>query len=78
MGNRSGRGNVNLRGEAPTAAEIRAMDAYQAVQRTDPQREPDCPAWLRAYLAENFKQWRYFVRSARKDLAWGPKVLNER
>lgn len=56
MGNRSGRGNVNLRGEAPTAAEIRAMDAYQAVQRTEPQREPECPAWLRAYLAENFKQ----------------------
>ena len=73
----AGCGNVYLRGEALTAAEISAMDAYQAVQRTDPQREPGCPAWLRAYLAEDFKQWRFFVRSARKDEAWGPRLEGE-
>ena len=73
----AGCGNVYLRGEALTAAEISAMDAYQAVQRTDPQREPDCPAWLRAYLTEDFKQWRFFVRSARKDEAWGPRLEGE-
>jgi hypothetical protein len=39
--------------------------------------EPDCPAWLRAYLAEDFKQWRFFVRSARKDEAWGPRLEGE-
>ena len=73
----TGCGNVYLRGEALTAAETSTMDAYQAVERTEPEREPDCPAWLRAYLEENFKQWRFFVRSARKDLTWGPKLPAE-
>ena len=73
----TGCGNVYLRGEALTAAETSTLAAYQAVQRSAPQLEPDCPAWLRAYLQENFKQWRFFVRSARKDEAWGPRLTGE-
>ncbi len=71
----AGCGNVSLQGEAMTAAETSTMDAYQAVQRA--QADPATPAWESAYLAENFKQWRFFVRSARKDLTWGPKMEGE-
>ena len=71
----AGCGNVSLQGEALTAAETSAMDAYQAVQRA--QADPATPSWENAYLAENFKQWRFFVRSARKDLTWGPKMEGE-
>ena len=71
----SGCGNVYLKGEALTAAEASTMDAHQAVQRAS--AEPATPAWEKAYLQENFKQWRLFVRSARKDLAWGPKLEGE-
>jgi hypothetical protein len=70
-----GCGNVYLRGDAATAAETSAMDAYQAYQRAATQ--PDSVAWQKAYLQENFCQWRYFVRSARKDLTWGPKLDGE-
>jgi len=71
----AGCGNVYLRGEALTAAETSAMDAFQATQRAD--AEPATPAWEKAYLQENFKQWRFFVRSARKDEDWGPKLEGE-
>ena len=71
----AGCGNVYLRGEALTAAETSTMDAFQATQRAD--AEPAMPAWQKAYLQENFKQWRFFVRSARKDDAWGPKLEGE-
>ena len=71
----AGCGNVYLRGEALTAAETSTMDAFQASQRAD--AEPATPAWQKAYLQENFKQWRFFVRSARKDDAWGPKLEGE-
>lgn len=71
----AGCGNVTLKGEALTAAESSAMDAYQAKLRTD--AEPAVPDWLKAYQAENYRQWRFFVRSARKDLAWGPKLPDE-
>jgi hypothetical protein len=70
-----GCGNVYLRGEALTAAETSAMDAFQAAQRAS--AEPPTPAWQRAYLEENFKQWRFFVRAARKDEAWGPTLEAE-
>jgi len=70
-----GCGNVYLRGEAMTAVETSTMDAFQAVQRAG--AEPATPTWEKAYLAENFKQWRFFVRSARKDTAWGPKLPAE-
>jgi hypothetical protein len=71
----AGCGNVYLQGDGLTAAETSTLDAYQAVQRAD--AEPATPAWEKAYLTENFKQWRFFVRSARKDLAWGPKLEGE-
>ena len=70
-----GCGNVNLQGDGLTAAETSAMDAYQAVQRAD--ADAATLAWEKAYLGENFKQWRFFVRSARKDLTWGPKLEGE-
>lgn len=70
-----GCGNVYLKGDALTAAETSTIDAYQASQRAT--AEPATPAWEKAYLEENFKQWRLFVRSARKDLTWGPKLENE-
>ena len=98
----AGCGNVYLQGDALTAAETSALDAYQAVQRagtgntgvspviangmgvqpvevgtSQPASSPAVPQWLSTYLTENFKQWRSFVRSARKDLAWGPKLEDE-
>ena len=71
----AGCGNVYLKGDALTAAETSTMDAWQATQRA--QAEPSTPAGERAYLEENFKQWRVFVQSARKDTAWGPKLSDE-
>ena len=32
---------------------------------------------IKSYLTENFKQWRSFVRSAKADLTWGPKLAGE-
>ena len=71
----AGCGNVSLSGDALTAAQQSTMDAYQAVQRAD--AEPATPSWEKAYLTENFLQWRFFVRSARKDLNWGPRLEGE-
>jgi hypothetical protein len=83
----TGCGNVYLRGEALTAAETSTLDAYGALQRADPCKscvdpaasttQPAVEPWVKAYLKENFCQWRFFVRSARKDLAWGPKLEGE-
>lgn len=70
-----GCGNVYLKGDGLTAAETSAMDSYQALHRAT--ADPATPAWQKDYLAENFKQWRFFVRSARKDLTWGPKLEGE-
>jgi hypothetical protein len=72
----AGCGNVYLKGDALTAAETSTLDAYQAVQRAA--ADANNPAWEKAYLSENFKQWRFFVRSAHKDLNWGPKLEAER
>jgi len=70
-----GCGNVSLQGDALTAAQNSTMNAYQADLRAE--KDATVPPWLRAYLAEDFKQWRYFVRSAVKDLTWGPKLEGE-
>ena len=72
----AGCGNVTLRGEALTAAETSAMDAYQAAQRAGATATTQ-PTWEQSYLVENFKQWRYFVRAARKDLNWGPRLPSD-
>jgi len=77
----SGCGNVYLRGDALTAAETSVMDAYQAVHRSgavESQKSGTTLTWEQAYFENNFRQWRYFVRSARKDLTWGPQLPNER
>jgi len=71
----TGCGNVTLRGEAMIAAEGSAMMAYQAAQRADV--DITVPSWDKEYLLENYKQWRYFVQSAKKDLTWGPKLEGE-
>ena len=70
-----GCGNVELRGEAMTAAEVSACDALNAANRL--REDPNAPLWAKAYLDENFKQWRYYVRSGKKDDAWGPKLPSE-
>ncbi len=71
----AGCGNVYLQGEAMTAVEQSTLDAYQAVQRAN--ADAATPAWEKAYLAENFKQWRFYARSAKKDATWGPKLEGE-
>lgn len=71
----TGCGNVMLQGEARTAVETSAMDAYLASQKAS--ADAATPAWGKAYLEENFRQWRSFARSARKDTNWGPKLANE-
>jgi len=74
-------GNVYLRGDALTAAETSVMDAYQVVHRSgavEAQKSGTTLTWEQAYAVNNFQQWRYFVRSARKDLTWGPTLPNER
>jgi len=66
----AGCGNVYLAGDALTAAECSAANAYGAAQRaTAPGAVP--------YLTENYVQWRYFVRAARKDATWGPTLPAE-
>lgn len=72
----AGCGNVYLKGDALTAAESSTMDAYQAAQRSGATATTQ-PTWQQSYLVENFKQWRFFVRSAHKDLTWGPKLEGE-
>jgi len=52
-----------------------ALDAYTAVQRA--KDNPATPSDLKAYLAENYRQWRYFVRSDLNDADWGPKLEGE-
>ena len=71
----TGCGNVYLKGDALTAAETSTMDAYQAADRSA--KDPNVPPWLTIYQQENFKQWRFFVRSANKDPNWGPKIAGE-
>ena len=71
----AGCGNVHLTGEALTAAENSAMDALQASRRAD--ADEATADWQKAYLAENFLQWRWFVRAARREDSWGPKLPAE-
>ena len=71
----AGCGNVTLKGDAMTAAEVSTLDAYNASQRAG--ADPNMPHWTQVYLDENFKQWRCFVWSAKKDVTWGPKLPSE-
>jgi hypothetical protein len=71
----AGCGNVTLKGDSMTAAEVSTLDAYNASQRAG--ADPNIPHWTQVYLDENFKQWRCFVWSAKKDVTWGPKLPSE-
>ena len=70
-----GCGNVTLKGESMTAAETSTLDAFNASQRAG--ADPNMPHWTKVYLDDNFKQWRCFVWSAKKDVTWGPKLPSE-
>jgi len=72
----AGCGNVTLKGDSMTAAEVSTLDAYNASQRAG--ADPNMPHWAQVYLDENFKQWRCFVWSAKKDVTWGPKLPSEK
>lgn len=72
----AGCGNVSLSGDALTAAQTSANDAYNAAVRA--QANPASPAWESAYLTENYLQWRFFVRSAVKDNNWGTLLPSEK
>ncbi len=71
----AGCGNVRLTGQAQIAAEVSTSDAHAAFVKAD--ANPDCPSWIKAYLCENFKQWRFFVRSDRGDDTWGLRLPSE-
>jgi len=71
----AGCGNVNVWGEGRTALETSTMDAYLAAQKAS--TDEAMPAWGKAYIEENFRQWRYFARAAHKDTNWGPKLPTE-
>ena len=71
----AGCGNVSLQGEAMTAAQQSSQDAATAVQRAN--ADPATPSWLKAYLLEDAKQWRSFVRAANKQSTWGPTLPGE-
>ena len=70
-----GCGNVSLRGDAMTAAETSALHAHQASKRL--RADENAPAWSKDYADENYKQWRFFVRSAKADETWGPQLDGE-
>jgi hypothetical protein len=72
----AGCGNVTLKGDSMTAAEMSTLDAFNASQRAG--ADPNIPHWTQVYLDENFKQWRCFVWSAKKDVTWGPKLPSEK
>lgn len=74
MVNLAGCDQVAIRGPAMTTAENSVKDALIAYNRATSQ--PD--NWTeRAYLRENFYQWRFFVRAAKNDNQWGPKLAGE-
>ncbi|MCG3178001.1 MAG: hypothetical protein BIFFINMI_02006 [Phycisphaerae bacterium] len=56
---------VYVRGDAATALETSAIHAQVAADRAQ-YSSPPPPAWVSEYLAENAKQWRAFVTSARR------------
>ena len=71
----AGCGNVFLMGEAKTAVQTSTMDAYLASQKAS--IDTTTPTWVRAYLEENFRQWRFFSRAASHDPNQGPTLPSE-
>jgi hypothetical protein len=68
----AGCGNVYLTGDAASCAENSALDAAGFAWRV--REDPNASRLVRAYAEENAEQWRWFVRAARKDRTWGPKL----
>jgi len=60
---------VYLNGEARTAVTNSTIDAVEAARRAN--ADPNTAPWLKSYTVENAKQWREFMRSAKRDTAWG-------
>ena len=52
-----------------------ALDAYLASQKAA--IDTTAPTWVRAYLDENFRQWRFFSRAASHDPNQGPTLPSE-
>jgi hypothetical protein len=71
----AGCGNVSVQGDAMTALESSTMDALGFVERVE--ADPGASPLVKGYATENFIQWRWFARSAKKDLNWGPKLPSE-
>jgi hypothetical protein len=71
----AGCGNVWLSGDAMTVTENSCTDAYNAAQRAD--KDANIPNWNKVYLDENFYQWRSYVRAAKANATWGPKLPQE-
>jgi hypothetical protein len=68
----AGCGNVYLTGDAMGCAENSALDAAGFAYRV--REDPNASRLVRYYAVENAEQWRWFVRSAKKDLSWGPRL----
>ena len=60
--------DVTLRGQAMTAAETSTLHAFEAHKRYT--KDPAAGK----YLKLNAEQWRHFVRSAKRDNAWGQEL----
>jgi hypothetical protein len=75
-GSLAGCGNVYLSGDAMTCTEMSVADAFNAAQRAE--TDANIPNWTKSYLDENFKQWRSYLRSAKKDMTWGPQLPEEK
>ena len=71
----AGCGNVSVQGDAMTALETSTLDAFGFLERV--RSDPNASSLFRCYATENFVQWRWFARSAKKDLNWGPKLPEE-
>ena len=71
----AGCGNVSVQGDAMTALETSTLDAFGFLERV--QADPNARSLYRCYATENFVQWRWFARSAKKDMNWGPKLPTE-
>ena len=69
---------LTANGDAKIVLRGSMLDSYQAVQRSGyEETSPFERTWQQVYLAENFKQWRYFFRTVERDANAGPKLKEE-
>jgi len=69
-----GCGNVNVSGDAATALERSTADSLIYYNKL---KDANVPTWAVEYAGENYKQWRWFARANKRDLAWGPLLPGE-